>query len=170
MKKVILSVSAFLLCLASQAQTIDLSQNVIATAGGFAEDANGNSLSFTVGEMIIETVEGDGIILTQGFQQPNLPQDPNAINTTTAMGTTASVFPNPFSVEFYTMLDMPVAGNVTFEVTDLNGKLVATKNAAQPIGKAYYTFTTNTLAAGMYNLTVRASNGFTTSVKLNKVQ
>ena len=44
-------------------------QQVIASAGGYYE-GNGISLSWTLGEPVIETFEGNGIILTQGFQQP----------------------------------------------------------------------------------------------------
>nr|NQU92395.1 hypothetical protein [Bacteroidota bacterium] len=44
-------------------------QQVIASAGGFYEGEN-ISLSWTLGEPVIETFEGNGIILTQGFQQP----------------------------------------------------------------------------------------------------
>nr|NQU93634.1 hypothetical protein [Bacteroidota bacterium] len=44
-------------------------QQVISTAGGYFEGEN-ISLSWTLGEPVIETFEGNGIILTQGFQQP----------------------------------------------------------------------------------------------------
>jgi len=44
-------------------------QQVVATAGGYFEGEN-ISLSWTLGEPVIETFAGDDIILTQGFQQP----------------------------------------------------------------------------------------------------
>ncbi|MCK4679348.1 MAG: T9SS type A sorting domain-containing protein [Bacteroidales bacterium] len=45
-----------------------LSPEIIATAGDYFVGSNA-SLSWTIGEPIIETVSSDGIILTQGFQQ-----------------------------------------------------------------------------------------------------
>lgn len=44
-------------------------QQVVATAGDYFEGEN-ISLSWTLGETVIETLAGDDIILTQGFQQP----------------------------------------------------------------------------------------------------
>jgi len=44
-------------------------QQVVASAGGYYEGDN-ISLSWTLGETVTETFTGDGIILTQGFQQP----------------------------------------------------------------------------------------------------
>jgi len=44
-------------------------QQVIASSGGFYEGENIN-LSWTLGEPVIETFSGGGVILTQGFQQP----------------------------------------------------------------------------------------------------
>ena len=44
-------------------------QQVIATAGGYYEGEN-ISLSYTVGEPVIETYTNGNVILTQGFQQP----------------------------------------------------------------------------------------------------
>lgn len=54
-----------LIWLASQSNA----QQVIATSGGYYENEN-ISLSWTVGEPVIETFTGSEVILTQGFQQP----------------------------------------------------------------------------------------------------
>ncbi len=44
-------------------------QEVISTSGGYFENEN-ISMSWTVGEPVIETFAGADVILTQGFQQP----------------------------------------------------------------------------------------------------
>ena len=66
MKKftLLLIMGIFSLTLFSQS----LSPEVIATAGDYFVGSNA-SLSWTIGEPIIETVSADGITLTQGFQQ-----------------------------------------------------------------------------------------------------
>jgi len=46
-------------------------QEVVAPAGNFFQ-GNGKSISWTLGELAIETFYGDDIIITQGFQQPQL--------------------------------------------------------------------------------------------------
>jgi len=46
-------------------------QKVIATGGDYFETANG-SISFTIGEVVIETIENGHNCLTQGFQQTTL--------------------------------------------------------------------------------------------------
>jgi len=66
MKNILLTILAvaFVACL-FQAKA----QQVIATSGGYYENDN-LSLSWTLGEPVIETFNSGGLILTQGFQQP----------------------------------------------------------------------------------------------------
>ncbi len=58
----LISVLAFAACI-FQAKA----QQVVATAGGYYEGDN-LSLSWTLGEPVIETFNSGGLILTQGFQ------------------------------------------------------------------------------------------------------
>ncbi len=74
----------------SQAQS--LIPEVIASAGDIFTSKNG-SLSWTLGEAVIETISSESSLLTQGFQQSFLqilkvdsPEDPNV---------DISVYPNP---------------------------------------------------------------------------
>ena len=48
-----------------------LDQYVIGTAGNFSNTASTSTLSWTLGEVIINTANSSTAILTQGFQQPN---------------------------------------------------------------------------------------------------
>lgn len=59
-----LCLSGSLLC---NSQSID--NSVIATSGDYFE-GGGNSLSWTLGELAVETYTSPDVILTQGFQQP----------------------------------------------------------------------------------------------------
>ncbi|MDD5696140.1 MAG: T9SS type A sorting domain-containing protein [Bacteroidales bacterium] len=67
MKKILLILTGLWLAFGSMSQILD--QQVIATAGNYSE-ADGISLSWTMGECVIATFGNDDIILTQGFQQP----------------------------------------------------------------------------------------------------
>ncbi len=68
MKKIFLSIAILLVqhCV-TISQT--LSPQVLATAGGYFT-GGGNSLSWTLGETFTTTLQGGGVILTQGQQQP----------------------------------------------------------------------------------------------------
>ena len=66
MKKIILFLILPVFVLLSFHST---AQQVIATAGGYYEGEN-LSLSWTLGEPVVKTLTGNGMVLTQGFQQP----------------------------------------------------------------------------------------------------
>lgn len=68
-------------------------QDLISTAGDFFKKPSG-SISFTIGEPIIETVGDDNHILTQGFQQAERPVMTDISNLDDVEIT---VFPNPTS-------------------------------------------------------------------------
>lgn len=71
----------------------DLAPTVIASAGSDIQ-SGGKRIAFTVGELIVTTVGGNGYILTQGFQQP-----PNMylvdLNKSEISKIDVHVFPNP---------------------------------------------------------------------------
>lgn len=69
MKNFKLILVIFLLISRVSAQSI--SRKVIATAGGTLS-GGGNTLSYTIGETAISTLTNSNVILTQGFQQPEV--------------------------------------------------------------------------------------------------
>ncbi len=77
MKSILLTSIALLICCFLSAQTL------ITSFGGFFESSDGGCLSFSVGELAVETLAGTSKALTQGFQQPDLllrPPTPHSIN------------------------------------------------------------------------------------------
>ncbi len=69
MKKIIFLCAGLLLSINMQSQSI--SPEVVAGSGDFFE-GSGISISWTLGEPVVETFNNGGIILTQGFQQPSM--------------------------------------------------------------------------------------------------
>ncbi len=67
MKKLSIISILWMICFSSFAQI--LSPQVIAASGSYNAGASG-SLSWTLGETMVETYSGGGYMLTQGFQQP----------------------------------------------------------------------------------------------------
>src|SRR6056297_697195 len=92
----------------------NLDQHVIATSGDYTKTEN-NTLSWTIGETLIETAKKDSFILTQGFQQGNLSVI-TLINKNEIIYS-LKVYPNP------------VKNKLTIETTDksLNYQLINTK-------------------------------------------
>jgi len=96
-------------------------QEVITTVGDFYDTGSG-SISWTIGEPVIETYYNGINILTQGFQQSKL--SVNAINEKNIPELKIKVFPNPTN----DFLSVEVISNEQkdFEISlfDLNGKLI----------------------------------------------
>lgn len=97
---------------------------VIAVSGNYSENSN-VSLSWTLGEGIIETHENSNIILTQGFQQ-------NSYTITSIEGKTIeidiSAFPNPTSDLLRIKVGNDVSENLFFELIDISGRTLIIKN------------------------------------------
>lgn len=116
MKKIYLS--AFLLApLLGQAQ--DLDQNVTATAGAYSENATG-SLSWTIGETVVETVSDGTNTLTQGFQQGNL--SVTTLIKKTELSSNLKVYPNP--VENILHVETDKTG-MDYQLLNINGQAVS---------------------------------------------
>ncbi len=98
-------------------------QKVVATAGDYYNYSN-ISISWTLGEPVIETISNGSNILTQGFQQSKL--SASEIYTVDSKNININVFPNP-AQEFVTI---KTYGNkeMHFQLTDINGKSIKEEN------------------------------------------
>jgi opacity protein-like surface antigen len=115
MKKIYLS-ALLLAPLLGQAQ--DLDQNVTATAGAYSENATG-SLSWTIGETMVESVSDGTNTLTQGFHQGNL--SVSLLINETELGYKVKVYPNPvtdnLSIE-------TTEEKLDFQLLNINGQVL----------------------------------------------
>ena len=118
-----------------------LSPSVIALAGGFEITPSGTTISWTLGEPIIDPIRGDNVLLTQGFQQPDLKVSTGFIDPTFAFG--LKTYPNPVSTTLIMKTDYQET--VSFRMVDMAGKLVkegkwSTKNVldASPLNQGIY--------------------------------
>ena len=97
-----------------------LSPSVIALAGGLEKSPTGMTLSWTIGEPIIETLQTENSSLTQGFQQPNLQASTGFEDA--SFDYSLRTFPNPASTELIMETDFPKS--MQFRIVDMQGKLV----------------------------------------------
>jgi len=103
-------------------------QEVVTTAGGYGETTSG-SLSWTIGEPVIETIT-DGInTLTQGFQQSKLTV--TAINDLKFPGIELSVYPNPTNSFLFIEVKTDKQRDLQLSLFDLNGRLILQKKMTE---------------------------------------
>jgi len=117
MKIIYLSLFLFIPLLIN-AQVFD--QEIITTAGEYSEKDDG-SLSWTIGETIVETLTDGTNVLTQGFQQGNL--EVISIIGEKELGYSFKVYPNPVIGYLTIETDKDI---LEFSLFDINGKLVLT--------------------------------------------
>ena len=127
-----------------------LSPDLVTTSGDYYTSATA-SLSWSLGEIVIETYAASSVILTQGFQQPDY-------NTTSIKEVksftdfSVSVFPNPVN-DFLNIQIGAGADLVTLNLYDLYGKLITTRIVNSPDGQQAQ-FDVSGLSKGYYLLKV----------------
>lgn len=95
-------------------------QEVVSTQGDYYTNS-ATSVSFTIGETVIDTGTSGSVDLTQGFQQTNW----NFVGLEDLKpGFTASVFPNPVRASL--TIEVDVFENVRYELLDEQGRLIST--------------------------------------------
>jgi len=100
-------------------------QKVISTAGSFIEN-NYGSLSWTLGEIAVETISNTDLILTQGFQQSKLTV--TGINIIPLIEPDVKAFPNP-SADYVNIKvgNAMKVGDWQYALFDQNGKKLIDK-------------------------------------------
>jgi hypothetical protein len=96
-------------------------QQVVSSSGNYYNNYSG-SISYTVGEPIIETFSEENYILTQGFQQSNLIV--TAINELPGLNFEISVYPNPATEIVKLKIGKESSARMQYMLYDLNGKLL----------------------------------------------
>jgi hypothetical protein len=114
-----------------------INPEVTSSAGGFFQGTNA-SLSWTIGECVIETFSNTNYILTQGFQQSYA--EVSTLVETPEFDFDISVYPNPTSDFFwiesskaYKTLENKLQSfeNLKAELFDLHGRVLHEQNLVQ---------------------------------------
>ena len=126
MKKAVVFLSMVLFPFAGWGQS--LSPTVIASAGDYFD--NGTvSISFTVGEVAVTTLEAGDVILTQGFQQP-FELDVTGVKDQ-EISWSVRTYPNPVKENLHVKFTLESPEGFTIVVMDLTGKKVFIKKYDQ---------------------------------------
>jgi hypothetical protein len=156
--------SAALFVLVTQACMAQTSTpDIIASSGGYQSNASG-SLSWTLGEPLIETGTSSNNYLTQGFQQPSGITISSTDNVTKP-NASVTAYPNPSSSLVY--VNSTTTTSMQAEVYDLAGQRVYKKTISGDDNELNLGNLTN----GMYLLKVFTAEGqLLQTMKLEKVK
>jgi len=147
MKKVFLLSLIFFLCLFKSYGQAALTRSVVASTGGSAQVGN-TLVQFTVGEVATLTLQSAGIMLTQGFQQPENTASnfvPNAVGN-------MRVYPNPAVGKTKVDFDLLTDGKVIINLVNNAGQIVHSSSVTSLAGKIEYVIPLNGLASGVYHV------------------
>jgi len=98
-------------------------QEVVSSSGGYFANSGG-SITFTLGECMINTYISSNLIVTQGFNQTFLPESsPTGIADIGKMDADIVAYPNPV-LEFVTVFVKNNRG-LSFILYDINGTVLA---------------------------------------------
>ncbi|MBL0139393.1 MAG: T9SS type A sorting domain-containing protein [Bacteroidetes bacterium] len=149
MKKIIF-MGFCLFSLVSSSQSLE--RSVVAVSGNYYEQPGTGSLSFTLGEIAVATLNSTGNFLTQGFQQPDTSfidfvYEKEAINGFT-------IYPNP--VADVLTCNINSEEKYLFSIADGGGRLVDVPQITQ----GFQVFlNVRSLAPGIYFLSILNNTG-----------
>ncbi len=134
----------------SQAQT--LSRSVLSSTG-----STHPQLSATVGETVIHTASAGNLVLTQGFQQPDVLTgtfiDPQGGETAFLL------YPNPSREALVLEVDTKNRQLLQVSFVDMQGRTVIPDQAIEARQDLSHTFEVGSLASGNYLLVLKTKEG-----------
>ncbi len=135
-------------------QNIELSPTVVASAGNYSE-AGEISLSWTLGEVAVTTLEQGDIILTQGFQQSFLKDVGFA---TDPIKWQVTAYPNPAQDKVRIQFDLPETTDFVIEIQDINGRMISREHYGQIFPGDVVQIDVSTLDYGVYFFRIATTN------------
>lgn len=161
MRKIILMI-AFGGSVACNAQSI--TPSVVAAAGQHFANSTAQ-LSWTTGEVVIQTVTSTNNIITQGFHQPDYSFV--AVEENLPVYTQINVFPNPAKDQLTVQFSNSVF-SYTITLYDITGKSISTQTVPAFASSGVVEMTG--LATGQYLLQVVSTDwNYYTTKKINKI-
>jgi hypothetical protein len=156
MKKYIIHIVFGLVCISGIAVSQTVTPNVVASQGDFFTSTPG-SVSWTLGEISVETYSISSNYVTQGFQQPRWANimgiasynDDNSL----------SVYPNPVSEQLYIQFKTRVFENGTVEVYNMQGQKLSSEKLPGTMDNKYsIPFTAYNSGIYLLNISNEAGN------------
>lgn len=150
MNRVYLTCGALFAALTLSAQDLSLCHQVVGTTGK-AVTESGLNFQYTVGEPIIATFKKQGvnIVLTQGFNQPDVCLPVTSTQPELWSGWDIQVYPNPASDWLTVQFTSPSSQTLQCNIFGPDGKVVVSDVTASPTGVQ---IDVSALSSGLYYL------------------
>tara|TARA_B100000579_G_C22831248_1_gene856111 strand:+ start:1919 stop:2413 length:495 start_codon:yes stop_codon:yes gene_type:complete len=137
-----------------------ISPSVLSTAGTTLQ-TNGYNLSFTIGELAIETFVQGEYVVTQGFNQEDYIITPLESPSDNVR---VSIFPNP-TQDVLNISFIDFQGKADILIRDIKGNLIHSKKGCTTINQQ--SFDISTFAQGIYFLEITTNS---TELRVYKIQ
>ncbi|MBB5436581.1 hypothetical protein HDC92_000245 [Pedobacter sp. AK017] len=139
----------------ASAQQPQLQRSVISSAGGFAQ-INSSIVQYTIGEPLVSSLESPPILLSQGFQQPEIAG--NETEPEINFVNSFIVYPNPASGSTNVEFDLLKDGKVNMQLVNNAGQTVRNFSVNLLAGKVKYPLLISGLSSGLYYVVLKAAN------------
>jgi len=152
---IFLSIVAFQLVV-SVGKCNNVDNAIISSSGGIYEAGNIN-LSWTLGDIAVETIHNRAVYLTQGFQQPFIEGSTSNIEVENNENYDIKLYPNPAKDILNVSIsnDLDKGGQMLIEIIDIYGRRVFSKTT----GSLSFQLDISNLQSNLYLLQIRSSNG-----------
>lgn len=129
---------------------IEKAPSILSSSGGYGENES-FSISWTLGDIVISTLEGNNLILTQGFQQP-----PNLEVSIRQheIEWDIYVYPNPFMNELNIQFELNDEKDFLMEIQDVTGRVLMQETYERVNSGDLRFLSTSGLASGVYFLRI----------------
>ncbi|RQP15349.1 T9SS type A sorting domain-containing protein [Parapedobacter defluvii] len=130
----------------------ELIRQVVASSGN--EATVGYSIfQYTIGEPIVATLSVGNLLLTQGFEQPEVAGPTKAPEA--PFVSDLIVYPNPASDQVNLEFDLRQDGRVVFMLVNNAGQVVFSKAIQMLSGRLTYTLSLSRYASGLYYIVIK---------------
>ncbi|WP_257668636.1 T9SS type A sorting domain-containing protein [Parapedobacter tibetensis] len=131
----------------------ELVRQVVASTG-YSETVGYTIFQYTIGEAMVSTLQAGDLLLTQGFQQPEVVL--SAPNEDNHFVSDFMVYPNPASNVANLEFDLLQGGRVVFQLVNNAGQVVFSTTVNMLAGRITYTIPVSMYASGLYYIVVNA--------------
>lgn len=143
----------------------------ILNSSGGSGTINGIFHDYSFGEMtVIQTFSSPNLIVTQGLLQTRTDTAATGINDNVLNMPKINVFPNPTHQLVTFESEYQTSGKMQYELTDISGKLVVSKQLSFNAGKVNETLDLSLLPAGTFLLKITIDQGRELFIQTSKIQ
>ena len=142
--------------------------DVLNASGGYAV-VGGRTFEWSIAEMVVTTEASGSVIVTQGLLQP-IDSALTSVPVTTIPSSQLSVFPNPTNSVVNISFDAPAAGDFSYKLLDITGRLITEEKTRLNKGNTLKQVDLGKLANANYVLQVFYAEGDKSASSTFKIQ